>query len=904
MKKGPGEATRVGKEKTRKTAQTAPGEGERRLRILILEDNPADAELIERQLKKDGISCSCAVVKTRAAYQLALKNFLPDAILADYRLPRFDALQALALRNKTAPLTPFIVITGSVSEEVAVACMKQGADDYLLKDRLARLGEAIGHALAARRLQAEKSAVDAALHKAAAQWRATFDAMNEAVCLLDEKGTVLRCNRAMNSLLGLPHEKVIAKDCLELICGKTKRKTCSFRLMLKSRRRMEEETSWHGRRYHVTVDPIIVPGGKIAGAVHIMSDVTDALQAAEKLSASEKQFRDLYENATIGLYRTTPEGQITIANRALVRMLGYGSFAELAVRDLEQAGFEPEYPRRDFRERIEREGQVIGFESAWKRHDGTTIFVRESAMPIRAEDGSIRFYDGTVEDISERKRAEDSRDESEKRFAVVFHSSPISIAITRLRDNRFLNVNAAWQSITGYSLEEAIGRTPPELNLWVDLAARQRLIEALQTRGTVRDFEIQIRQKSGATASLLISAESIMAGDEPCMLTMAIDISERMRSEEMLRLTSKRLELTLDSAKAGIWDWDVRTGHIEWSPRMFSLLGLDPKSCSATFESWRSALHPGDRESAENRIGHALKERVTLDSDYRVVLPNSQLRWINAIGEGIYNDAGLPVQMIGICQDISDRKRTEEQIRASLHEKEVLLKEIHHRVKNNLQVISGLLALQAGQVDDERLQRMIKESQGRIWTMALIHQTLYQSGNLAAIDMADYIRGLAGNLLSSHAQVAMPPAVHFDLLPLQLVIDKAIPLALIINELVTNSLKHAFPDGRPGEIRITLHECRGTARRAPMDQTHIPTDNMDTTPGRGTAFQAIQYELIIADDGVGLPGGFDPALQKSLGLQLVAMLAKQLDGSLGIEGRGGTSVRVMFSADERNKRPS
>ncbi len=169
----------------------------------------------------------------------------------------------------------------------------------------------------------------------------------------------------------------------------------------------------------------------------------------------------------------------------------------------------------------------------------------------------------------------------------------------------------------------------------------------------------------------------------------------------------------------------------------------------------------------------------------------------------------------------------------------MLLKEIHHRVKNNLQVISGLLTLQAAQMNDERLQKMIKESQSRIWTMALIHQTLYQSGNLADIDMADYIRNLCGNLLSSYAQVAMPPTIIFDLLPLRLVVDKAIPLALIINELVTNAMKHAFPDGRPGEIRISLQE-RG-ARRA------VPLRIMTVAPA---------YELTVADDGGGLPAGF------------------------------------------------
>jgi PAS domain S-box-containing protein len=859
------------------------------LRVLILEDSAADAALMEHELKKSGIVFVSQRVESKSEFLKALKVFKADLILADFKLPRFDALQALALRNKITPAIPLIVVTGSVSEEIAVDCMKQGADDYLLKDRMTRLGEAVGRALARRRLQAEKIAAGEALHAAAAQWRATFDAMNDAVCLLDGKGAVLRCNRAMNRLLGLPYDEVIGKDCLGLICGKKKKKSCSFQLMMRSRQRMEEETFWHGRHYQVTVDPIIDAGGKVAGAVHIMSDVTDAMEAAEKLSASEKQFHDLYENATIGLYRTKPDGRIVMANCALVRMLGYKSFAELAGRDLEQAGFEPDYPRRDFRDRIERDGQVIGLESGWKRRDGKTIFVRESAMPIRAEDGSIHFYDGTVEDITERKRAEEERGKSESLLQTILNNAPITIFVI---DDRGVFTFSEGKGLkkTGLKPSENVG--VPALELYHSIPFVEYSGEVITGKEVIR------RVMAGETINAVDELHGVYFdnhvipirnshGKVVGIVGVATDITERRQSEEKLRVTSKRLELALAAAQAGTWDWNVATGLIEWSPQMFKLFGLDPRSSKASFASWRTALHPEDRELAGDRIDQALKQHGTLDSDYRIILPGGQIRWINAMGVGVYDHAGRPTQMIGICQDISGRKHTEEQIRASLLEKEVLLKEIHHRVKNNLQVISGLLSLQAAQTNDEQLQRLVKSSQDRIWTMALIHQTLYQSGNLADIDMADYIRSLVGNLLSAHAQVAMPPSVRFDLAAIHLTIDKAIPLALIINELVTNSMKHAFADGRSGDIRISLHECRGVKFYVPTDENHAPT-----------------YELIIADNGVGLPAGFDLKNQKSLGLQLVTMLIKQLDGQVAIESKDGTTVRIRFNTNEKTKNQS
>jgi len=985
--------------------QKSKGDKSPELRVLILEDNPADAELMERQLLKEGIAFVSRRVDSRRGFLQALKSFRPLLILADYSLPKFDALQALELAREKQPFTPFIVVTGSIGEEKAAAVLRAGADDYLLKDRLARLAESVRHALANHQLRSEKMAAEEslrvhellhhafidsssdmaflkdekfrhllankelcrfykktekeiigktdaelldksaaarcrrtdrlaltgnrvhvsqetigdltfetrkfpvklsdnhigvggyirdisegerfkeALQAAAASWRTTFDSMNDAVCLLDEKGAIRQCNRAMNRLLDIPYAKIVGENCLALVCGAKKKSTCAFRLLLKDRLRHEEETYWRKRWFQVTVDPIIGADGRPLGAVHIMIDITAAKKAKEALRESEERFRGLYENANIGLYRTTPDGRILMANPALIRMLGYGSFAELAERNLQKEGFEPDYPRREFRRQVERLGSVTGLEANWHKKDGASIFVRESARVIKDAEGTIVFYDGTVEDISEGRRAEETLREMNEIFRLFLKHNPIYVFI-KDENIRPIYLSENYETMLKRPLAELLGKSMNEL---FPSALSRSMVEddkKILRAGKPREFIEELEGRVYSTLKFPI----FIQGKAKYLAGYTTDITEHRQSQELLQATSRRLQLALQSAQAGAWDWNVTTGLIEWSPQMFTLFGLDPRTTHASFATWRTALHPEDRELAEKRIDQALKQHATLDSDYRVVLPGGQIRWINAEGEGVYDGSGRPIQMIGICLDITERKLNEQRIRDSLREKEILLKEIHHRVKNNLQVVSGLLSLQSAQTNDEQLQRLVKASQARIWTMALIHQTLYQSGNLADIDMADYIRSLVGNLLSAHAQVVMPPTILYDLEPLRLVIDKAIPLALIVNELATNAIKHAFPDGRAGDIRISLQARRDAASPARSGKT-------------GTAAKEdLEYELIVADDGIGLPVGFDVKNQKSLGLQLVSMLTGQLEGTLVIEPGTGTSVRITFATHEQNNK--
>lgn len=257
------------------------------IRILIVEDLPTDAKLAEREINKELKSCEFRVVDNREDYLSALETFNPDIIISDYRLPQFDGLSALNLALERAPLTPLIMLTGSLNEDTAVSCMKAGASDYVIKEHIKRLGPAVLHALDEKQVRKERRKAEIALRE------------------------------------------------------------------------------------------------------------------------SEERFRTLYENATIGLYRTTPDGDILMANPAGVRLLGFDSFEEIARLNLERDNFGPQYLRNIFKQMIEETGTVDGLESIWLKKDGSPIYVRENAKAIRDEAGNTLYYDGVFEDITAAKLADE-----------------------------------------------------------------------------------------------------------------------------------------------------------------------------------------------------------------------------------------------------------------------------------------------------------------------------------------------------------------------------------------------------------------------------------------------------------------------------------------------------------------
>ena len=296
---------------------------------------------------------------------------------------------------------------------------------------------------------------------------------------------------------------------------------------------------------------------------------------------------------------------------------------------------------------------------------------------------------------------------------------------------------------------------------------------------------------------------------------------------------------------------------------------------------WAAGVHPEDFQHCMTLYLESFVARVAFSMEYRLLRVDGEYRWVYDQGAPRFEPDGSFAGFIGSCTDITEQRlardalskmnlELEDRVRertAIAREREVLLREVHHRVKNDLQLISSVLSMQARRLVDVASVEALTECQSRVQTIALIHEYMYQSENLARLPLSRNVRGLAANLLRAGgapgcAAIGLELDVEEDI---TLPVDRAIPCGLILNELLTNALKHAFPEGRRGKVRVTLR------REGPEILL-----------------------LGVADDGVGLPGDHDDGVNGSLGFRLVRAFAEQLGATVRVARDDGTSVEVLF----------
>jgi PAS domain S-box-containing protein len=346
------------------------------------------------------------------------------------------------------------------------------------------------------------------------------------------------------------------------------------------------------------------------------------------------------------------------------------------------------------------------------------------------------------------------------------------------------------------------------------------------------------------------------------------EIRERKKKEKELKSIRKNMEEAQRLAHLGNWIYDKGSGNFYNSEEIYRILGLNPSAGGLGFDESMRFIHPEDREKSISTLKHAIKNRISYTNEDRVIRPNGEIRHVRVMGEPVFNLSGELTGMQGTMQDITDVKRINEELMRSLNEKEMMLKEIHHRVKNNLQIVSSLLRLQSEKITDKTAVEYFKLSEQRVKSMALIHQQLYKTRDLSSINFREYLRELCTYLFFVNGVSVNRIRLVLDTQEVYYGIDIALPCGLIINELITNSLKHAFPGERKGVITVSLKRDSG-----------------------GNNF------LAVSDDGIGSP---QTDLQKasSLGLELVNTLTEQLEGKLNVCSAGGTRTEITFKDQE------
>ena len=443
-----------------------------------------------------------------------------------------------------------------------------------------------------------------------------------------------------------------------------------------------------------------------------------------------------------------------------------------------------------------------------------------------------------------------------------FELNPLPSWIYDPKTLAMIEVNEAAVRHYGYTRAEFLALSLDDIRVRKDTSDPAfELVACEQDEWSWRSGPWQHRKKNGALIDVETASRDLSDRER---VTIICDVTDQLRAQQARRRSEAKLQEAQEIARLGYWELDTRTGYVSWSPQVSKMLDWKGPSDRIPFGSVLALLHKDDRERVVSNIHRSVDRKEPYDLQFRIVLGGNQIRHVHGRGK---LSSGSPHSLAGTILDITELKHTQDALQQSLHEKEVLLKEIHHRVKNNLQVISCLLNIQAESASckGEAAAAALQDSERRVISMALIHERLYGSSLVNRIDFADYTRTLVEDLLATCISGAHVSA-SFSLKPVHLSVEQAIPCGLILNELVTNALKHAYPRGSEGEIRIELFES-----------------------GSGLV------TLSISDKGRGMPPAFDLPSSASLGLTIVNLLSKQIGGSFRVvPSNPGSSFQITF----------
>lgn len=645
------------------------------------------------------------------------------------------------------------------------------------------------------------------------------------------------------------------------------------------------------------------------GVVLVFRDVSERRRAEQELLNSRKFIERIADSVPSIIYTYSINGpKINYSNYKIADLLGYSPAEVIKMGESFFTDFiHPDdlvriksiyskYAKANDKEILDYEYRIKNSKGEWRwfrsydvvfarGKDGFATEMLGSALDItdrKKMEEELQKYSGHLEElvqmrtkelsaannklkaeIGERAKAEGNIIAAEEKFRSLVENSLVGIYI--IQDEQYTYTNPKHDEIFGYERNEMLN-----MNIWKVIPGESREIikdavdKRLDKEIKSPKYSYKALRKDGILIDVEVRETRMIYNGKTAVIGTLLDITERKKAEDELRRQREYLRTVIDTDPNFVFakDWNGR----------FTLVNKSVADVYGTTVEGLTGRSDADFNPKKDEVEHFLKDdREVMKSGVHKFIAEEkvtnsktgEIRWYQTIKVPLKAIDGS-MQVLGVSADITARKLAEEITKRSLEEKEMLLKEIHHRVKNNLQIIISLLKLQSRYVTDPRDLQIFNSSRSRVETMSLIHEKLYKSKDISDIDLGNYIKDLVTHILQAYKINHSEIAFNIKSDNIQLTIDTAIPCGLIINELINNTLKYAFPEGHPGKIDINIKRC---------DEDII---------------------LEIKDNGIGIPETFDIASSDSLGLQLVETLIKQISGTVTLDAKQGTKFIIKF----------